>query len=214
MKVHHLVVGMLETNSFLLENGKIAVIIDPGEEPNLFIDLLTELKLELKAILLTHGHADHIGAVGVLRNRYPSTEVISHKEDMDSLVDPSKNLAALMGIPLNVGAVDRTVEDGDILTFDDIELEVRHVPGHTPGHVVFVHQGSNAFVGDTLFSGGIGRWDFPTGDGELLIRSIKEKLLSLDDNCRVHPGHGPGTTIGHEKLYNPYLSPDFTIPLY
>jgi hydroxyacylglutathione hydrolase len=199
MKMHQLVVGMLETNSFVLENGKIAVIIDPGEESSRFIDLLTELKLELKAILLTHGHADHIGAVGVLRNRYPETEVISHKEDMDSLVDPTKNLAALMGIPLNVGAVDRTVEDGDILRFEDIELEVRHVPGHTPGHVVFIHQGQDAFVGDTLFSEGIGRWDFPTGNGELLIRSIKEKLLTLDDSCRVYPGHGPNTTIGQER---------------
>lgn len=208
MKIHCLTVGGYATNSFVLEDGVSAVIIDPGAEPERFIKLISSHRLDPLAILITHGHGDHIGAVGVLREKYPEAPVICHLLDAPMLSDSRRNMSVLDGVTLDVGQPDRTVNDGDTLEFGKIRFRVLHVPGHTPGHVVFLRKGI-VFAGDTLFAGGIGRWDLTGGDGPLLIRSLKSKLLTLPDETVVWPGHGPKTTIGIERATNPYLSPGF-----
>jgi len=210
MIIQKFTVGMLETNAFIVHDNEVAIIIDPGAEPQKFSHYLDEQNLTLKAILLTHGHADHIGAVGVIRQGFPNIEVMIHSLEAKFLTDPILNLASLMGNNLNVGEATRLLEHGDKLQFGDIKVEVRHVPGHTPGHVVFVLE-NDVIVGDTLFAGSIGRFDLPASDGVSLVRKIREELLSLDSSTIVHPGHGPISTIGEEEINNPFLAPDFPI---
>ncbi|MBS1261312.1 MAG: hypothetical protein MAG453_00633 [Calditrichaeota bacterium] len=209
MDIVTLSVGDLETNGYLVRDGDHAVVIDPGAEPERFVAGLEQWRCEPAAILLTHGHGDHIGAVAEMRERYPDAPVICHPADAPMLTDPELNLGLHFAVPLSVGAPDRLIEDGDTVAFGALKLRVIHIPGHTPGHVVFLHDGGHVFAGDTLFAGSIGRWDFPGGDGRALIDGIREKLLPLPDDTRVYPGHGPATTIGVEKRINPYLQPDF-----
>ncbi len=208
MNIHTITVGMLETNAYIVEKDGVAVIVDPGDEPTRFSGLLKENRLELKAILITHGHGDHIGAVGFLREEFPQAEVICHSREAPLLTNPELNLAATVGIPLSVGPPDRTVEHGERLTIGPFRFEVRHLPGHTPGHVVFILD-KHVFAGDTLFAGGVGRWDLPGGEAALLLRSIREQLMALPDETRIYPGHGPVTTVGAERDSNPYLDPSF-----
>jgi len=205
MNVEFLTVGPLESNGFVLWDGEECVLIDPGDEASTFKEFLLTHHLAPSAILITHGHVDHIGAVGDLRKEFPACKVYCHSLDAPMLTDPLKNLAGLMGQNLNVGEPDELLEDGQVLQFGGIRLEVRHVPGHTPGHVVFLHEEEGVFAGDTLFAGGIGRSDFPGGNAETLLSSIRDKLLNLPDFTPVHPGHGPSTTIGQERHSNPFL---------
>lgn len=206
MRIQTLTVGPLETNGYILDHGGVAVLVDPGAEAERFISLLDELDAAPAAILLTHGHADHIGAVMELRRRYPEAPVMIHPHDAPMLTDPMLSLAALMGEELNVGEPDELLEHGQRLAWGGLELEVRHIPGHTPGQVVFFNETLGVVAGDTLFAGGIGRWDFPGGDGDALLRAIREQLLTLPDETAVYPGHGPATTIGLERHSNPFLA--------
>ncbi len=208
MTIESLTVGNLATNALVVHDGAVAVIIDPGAEANRFVRILDQNHLTLSAILLTHGHADHISAVGTLREAYPDAVVVCHPEDAPMLRDGRKNLAMFMGEELDVGAPDKTVEDGDSLTFGEMHFKVLHVPGHTPGQIAFLSEG-NLFAGDTLFAGGVGRWDLPGGDGKLLFKKLHEKIMSLPDDIVVWPGHGPSTTVGHERKHNPYMDPSF-----
>ncbi len=209
MTVHTLTVGPLETNGYILEHKAVAVVVDPGAEPERFLELVAKRNLRVEAILLTHGHADHIGAVGKLRSQWPNALVVCHPLDAPMLTSPELNLSLFMGQQLDVGTPDQLVEGGEELNFGPIRLEVRSVPGHTSGHIVFIERSLGVFAGDTLFAGGIGRWDFPGGDGDLLLASIREQLLSLPDETTLYPGHGPVTTVGREKRTNPFLKEDF-----
>jgi glyoxylase-like metal-dependent hydrolase (beta-lactamase superfamily II) len=186
-----------------------ALVIDPGLEPELILDCLREHHLTPAALLNTHGHADHIAGNQLLKKTFPTAPLIIGAGDVNMLSDSFANLSAPFGLPLTSPPADRTVQEGDVLELAGLALEVRHIPGHSPGHVVFVAHDNKpvlVFGGDVLFCGSIGRYDFPGGNGPLLLAGIRRKLFDLPDDTIVYPGHGPATTTGVEKASNPYLS--------
>jgi len=157
--------------------------------------------------LLTHGHVDHIAGVQGLREIWPEIPILIGVGDAPMLTDPQLNLSAPFGMPVTAPAATQTLNHLERLVLAGITLEVREIPGHSPGHVVFIHADGNppvVFGGDVLFQGSIGRTDFPGGDQKLLIDGIHRHLFDLPENTLVFPGHGPTTTIGQEKRENPY----------
>ena len=209
MEIDRLVVGMYQTNCYVLRESitaKNCLIIDTGLEAGPVIDFLNEHKLNPAAVILTHGHADHIAGLGILREEYPDTKVYIHKLDAQMLTDKEQNLSALAGIQFSAEPADVLIEEGDMVEEAGIKLAVLHTPGHTQGGVSLYSKDEQIiFVGDTLFADSIGRADFPGGNMEQLITSIKEKLLGLPEETAIYPGHGPTTTIRQEKAYNPFL---------
>ncbi len=209
MEIDRLVLGMYQTNCYILrENGsaKDCLIVDTGLEAGPLVDFLSEHKLNPVAVVLTHGHADHIAGLGMLRKKYPQTKVYVHKLDAQMLTDEEHNLSALAGIQFSTEPADVLIEEGDIVEEAGIKLKVLHTPGHTQGGISFYSKEEQIiFVGDTLFADSIGRTDFPGGRMEQLVTSIREKLLPLPEETAVYPGHGPITVIGQEKAYNPFL---------
>ena len=183
------------------------LVFDPGLEPEIILDLLKETNLAVAAILNTHGHADHIGGNEALKQAFPDAPLIISAGDADMLLDADLNLSAPFGMPIVSPAADRLVREGDVIEAAGIRLEVLEIPGHSPGHVVFVFRGEPILVfgGDVLFRDGIGRSDFPGGDGNLLTRGIQVKLYSLPENTVIYPGHGPVTLVGHEMMNNPFV---------
>jgi glyoxylase-like metal-dependent hydrolase (beta-lactamase superfamily II) len=206
MIVHTLALGPAQTNCYLVgvEPSCEAVVIDPGWEADAILAEARSADLTIKAILLTHGHFDHIGAVAEVKETL-KVPLIAHVREIDLL--DAKGGAELFGFRIrSVPQPDRLVEHGETVEISALKFEVRYVPGHTVGHVAFVeHQHRAAFVGDVLFAGSIGRTDLPGGDYDTLIASIADQLLTLPDDFRVYPGHGPPTTIGLERNTNPFL---------
>ena len=205
MIIKELAVGPIMANCFIVgcERTKSAVVIDPGDEANKILMALAQSKLTVKYILNTHGHFDHVGGNQKMKDA-TQAEILIHKADAPMLGMLS-SFGASFGLNVdNSPPADRTIDEGDKITFGDITLKVIHTPGHSPGGVSFYTDGI-VFVGDTLFAGSIGRTDFPGGDFNTLISSIKNKLFPLGDEVRVYTGHGPSTTIGEEKRYNPFL---------
>lgn len=184
-----------------------ALVIDPGLEPELILDFLRARGLTPGAILNTHGHADHIGGNEALKTTYPETPLIIGASEARLLRDADANLSAAFGMPIVSPPADRLVREGDILDIAGIRLEVLDIPGHSPGHVVFVcrEEPVVVFGGDVLFREGIGRYDFPGSNGPLLFEGIQTKLFALPADTIVYPGHGPHTTVGHEKRANPFV---------
>ncbi len=205
MILRQLVVGIFEVNCYVLghEKSSNCVVIDPGGDVDRIVGVLREEAFALKHILLTHGHVDHAGGVKRLQDECGG-ELIMHREDLP-LLNMVNAQAQAFGLPEagNPG-VDRFVEEGEGIDVDGLHLEVIHTPGHSPGGVVY-KCGNTLFVGDTLFAGSIGRTDLPGGSFETLIGSIRTKLFPLGDAAKVLPGHGPATTIGDEKVHNPFL---------
>jgi glyoxylase-like metal-dependent hydrolase (beta-lactamase superfamily II) len=199
-------VGEIETNCYLIGDGKEAILIDPGEEAERIESLIKKRGVKIGRILLTHGHMDHIGAVSPLK-KLTGAPVLIHSKDAIMLTDPKANLSGAFGNPFVADAADGFLEDGDEIMAGDLILKVIYTPGHTPGGVSLY--GANAgvvFTGDALFAGSIGRTDFPRSNYQMLINSIKQRLFVLPDKTIVYPGHGPQTTIGEEKSSNPWLS--------
>ena len=191
-----------------LEGRDDCLIIDPGLEPDKITAYLAERNLEPVAILITHGHSDHIGGNHALKARWPECPLIASVDDAEKLTDPEKNLSAQYGLPITSPPADQTVREGDRIDFAGFELEVLAIPGHSPGHVVFVWKGASPMVvfgGDVLFAGSIGRCDFEDGDFDDLAEAIHSKLFTLPDDTLVLPGHGPNTTVGDEKRANPFV---------
>jgi len=188
------------------QTGKAAVI-DPGGDIDLILEEVKSQGLTLEKILLTHAHIDHAGAVGQLAREQNISIEGPHKEDkfwIDGLPEQSQTF----GFPMaETFEPTRWLDQGDKVTVGNEELEVRHCPGHTPGHVVFYHPVNQiAVVGDVIFQGSIGRTDFPKGDHATLIKSIHDQLFTLDDEVQLITGHGPTTSIGQERTSNPFLT--------
>jgi glyoxylase-like metal-dependent hydrolase (beta-lactamase superfamily II) len=184
-----------------------ALVIDPGLEPDLILAFLAEQGLTPAAILNTHGHADHIGGNEALKAAFPAAPLVIGHGDAGMLTDANANLSAPFGMPIVSPPADRTVREGDVLDLAGIALEVLDIPGHSPGHVVFVHRTTpvHVFGGDVLFRGSVGRTDFPGGSSNQLFSGIRAKLYALADDTVVYPGHGPVTTVGNEKRTNPFV---------
>lgn len=182
-----------------------AAIIDPGAPDPWIRRVLAEQGLKLSAVWLTHGHVDHIGGVEWVKS-FSGAPVAIHPDDEPMLGDPRLNGSALfLSEPISTSA-DRLINDGDVLPLGNLRFRVIHTPGHSPGGVCFyLESGGHLIAGDTLFAGSIGRTDLPGGSHSALIRAIREKLLPLPAETVVYPGHGPTTTIGDEKEYNPFL---------
>ena len=201
MKVQCLVLGQLGVNCYLLTEGAEAVIIDPGAECDRILKSLKENKCELKKILLTHGHFDHTGAVKELKEK-TGAEVCIHSKDSEMLLDNSKNLSFLTGEKIQICNADIFLDDIEEISVGVAKIKIFYTPGHSEGSVSFLCE-DNLFSGDLLFQGSIGRYDF--GDFKTEMNSIKFLLDNFDDSVKVFPGHGDSTTIGIERIYNPYI---------
>ena len=210
LQVRTVVSMPFEENSYVVwpAGQRECLVIDPGLEPELILELLRDEGLTARAILNTHGHADHIAGNAALKEAFPDASMVIGIKDTHMLSDADANLSAPFGLALTSPPADRTVREGDVVEAAGVRLEVRDVPGHSPGHVVFVYRGAPCLVfgGDVLFRGSIGHCDFPGGDGLLLLEGIRNKLFTLPPDTVVYPGHGPVTTVGHEMQTNPYLS--------
>lgn len=188
--------------------GREALVVDPGFDVGAIADVLGRHGLAPAAILNTHGHADHIAGNAAMKARYPGAPLLIGRNEAHLLGDPDANLSAPFGLPLTSPPADRLLDDGERVELAGLSMEVREVPGHSPGSVVFVLDGYDPPVvlgGDVLFAGSIGRTDFPDGDFEQLASGIRSRLYSLPDATVVRPGHGPSTTVGAERRTNPFV---------
>lgn len=192
-------------NCYILgcESTKSAAVIDPGDEADRILKELAKDGLTLKYIINTHGHFDHVGGNYDLK-KASGADIVIHPADEPMLADLVRTAAAFGLSAQNSPAPDRTVQEGDTISFGEISLRVLDTPGHSPGGIS-LHTDNMVFVGDTLFAGSIGRTDLPGGDFQTLISSIKTKLFPLGDDTKVYTGHGPATSIGQEKRANPFL---------
>ena len=213
MHIDKLILGAYETNSYVLRSNAAAedvLIIDTGLTPLPLINFLKQNELNPVALILTHGHADHIAGVTPLRQNFSDIKVAIHPCDAPMLVSAGKNLSNLAGVNIETDPAEVIIKTEEPLEFAGLTLNVLLTPGHTPGGICLYSQpGSVVFTGDTLFAGSIGRTDFPGYDVEKcftqLVGNINAKLTALPQDTKVLPGHGPETTIKNEKKHNPYL---------
>ena len=209
MKIDYLILGGYQTNCYVLRQNDAAqdcLIIDPGLEADELLDFLDEQKLNPLAVILTHGHIDHIAGVTALRSRFPEIKLYIHKLDANMLSEPVNNLSTMTGAGFTTEPEDVSLQDGDEIDLAGVKLLVLHTPGHTPGGIsLYSKEARVVFVGDTLFADSIGRTDFPGGSMSQLLNSAREKLFTLPEDTEVYPGHGPATTIATEKAHNPFF---------
>lgn len=203
-KLHTLVVGRLQTNCYIVQSDSTALIIDPGDEPERILRFLSDLAAKPSQIVATHTHFDHVLGVDAIRSTLKIPFLIHH-DDLPMLESMQSRVRQIMGISVPPPPkVDRFLADGESITIGQDKVKVIHTPGHSPGSISLVGQGY-VLTGDALFNQSIGRTDLPGGDLDTLVRSISERLFSLDDDTIVYPGHGPETRIGDEKLANPFV---------
>jgi hydroxyacylglutathione hydrolase len=204
--------GVFGENGYLVTaaDGKTAVAIDPGGEAPALAQAIRDRNLSLDAILLTHAHIDHIEGINAVLAVAPGTPIHLHDADRN-LYDAVGAQAAAFGLPISLPPPpDRSLTHGQVFSFGGSSFQVRFAPGHAPGHVVFFDEDSGlAFVGDVIFAGSIGRTDLPGGDFQVLMRSIREQVLTLPDATRLLTGHGPETTVRQERAGNPFLIPHY-----
>ncbi len=209
MKICTIPVTHYQQNCSLIwcESTMEGALIDPGGDVDQLIAAIDAQGVTLTTVLLTHGHLDHVGGTAELSQRYAIPIIGPHKDDAFWISDLAGQ-ARMMGFsPVAPFEPSQWLDDGDTVNVGKDALEVLHCPGHTPGHVIFFHRPSGtAFVGDVLFNGSIGRTDFPRGNYEQLIHSIREKLWPLGDRVQFVPGHGPNSTFGHERNTNPFVA--------
>lgn len=199
--------GMVRTNCYLIYNDetKQVIIVDPADNANTIKQFIKEKKLSVEAILLTHGHFDHILAANELHDTY-HVPIMAHENEKQILEDPSLNLSIGMGGEPCIVKADHYLKDNAILELLHTKIKVLHTPGHTAGGACYLFlEEKMLFSGDTLFEESVGRTDFPTGSMSTLVHSIKEKLMVLEDDTIVYPGHEGETSISHERNFNPYI---------
>lgn len=211
IQIHTIVSEPFAENSYILwhEGRTDAIVIDPGFEPEPILAFLAEKGLALAAIINTHGHVDHIAGNRDMKQAFPDAPILVGERDAIMLTDADVNMSAPFGMPVTSPPPDRLLKEGDRLEFAGIEMETYEVPGHSPGHVVYLIRDTKPFTvlgGDVLFRGSIGRTDFPGGSFEKLKANIERVIWALPPDSVVYPGHGPVTTVGHEKKTNPYVS--------
>ena len=208
MIVEMLTVGPFQENCYVIgdEETMTGAIIDPGDEAARIALTTERLGLEIGQIIVTHSHIDHVGAVAQLLDEY-MCPVLMHQE-AEAMLKTVPQQAMMMGMRFGkVPNVDRHVGDEEVLEVGSLRLRSLYTPGHAPGHLAFLVEDEDiVFSGDALFAGSVGRVDLPGGSMEVLMRSISERLLTLPDETRVLSGHGPETTIGRERVANPFLS--------
>ncbi len=206
MIVIRLVVGPLEVNCYIVadEKTKDAVVIDPGDDAEEILKIIREKGLKVRYIVNTHAHFDHVGANARIKQT-TGAQILLHQADAQ-LLRMSAEQAVMFGMKAaSSPPADRHVQDGDLIEAGEVSLKVLHTPGHSPGGICLAEQGI-VFTGDALFEGSVGRSDLFGGDMKTLISAIKNKLMSLPDETRVFPGHGPHSTIGAERKENPFLN--------
>lgn len=199
--IKRIVVGPIQENCYIVSSGSSCVIIDPGDEPKRIIEEVAQR--DIKGILITHAHYDHIGAVNELRDYY-HTDVYATKDARDMMLDWDENLSVMLGGEKYI--VDGVKVIKDSITLGGMTFEIYETPGHARGSCLYYYEKENAlFTGDTLFKGGCGRVDFPTGDKFSLLKSLS-RIKNLELDADVYPGHGPESTLSFEKKNNPFLS--------
>ncbi|MDO4585825.1 MAG: MBL fold metallo-hydrolase [Planctomycetia bacterium] len=211
LEVKMFVLSDFQENAYVvrLKNRNDCVIIDPGLEPQELIEFLKMNRLTPQAILITHGHYDHIGGIFDLTRVWPDLEILISKDEEYKLNDPKGNLSEMFGLPMTAPNADRTLDDNEELFIAGMSFKVMKIPGHSCGHLVYMIEtldGTIVFVGDVIFQGSIGRTDFGDGNHRQLITGIREKLMTLPNKTVLLPGHGARTTVETEKTNNPFIS--------
>ena len=209
MLLKHLTLSSMETNTYVLGSADTdaCVVIDVAAQPEPLLDFLDRKHLTLEAVALTHGHYDHIAGVKELLKADPKALLILGRDAQKVAASPMRNLSILFLKPFSIRKSDRLVTQPQRIELAGLSLEVMDLPGHTPGSIgLYDAQQPSVYCGDTLFAGSIGRTDFPGASGELLLQSIRNKLMALPDETEVWPGHGPPTTIGQERRTNPFIN--------
>ncbi len=203
-KIHALVVGRLQTNCYIVQSQAEAMIIDPGDEPERILRFIKDINATPTRIIATHTHFDHVLGVDRVRKATRIPFMI-HRDDLLMLESMQSRVRQFMGFEVPPPPrVDGYLKDGESLRLGDETIRVLHTPGHSPGSISLCGDGY-VFTGDVLFNQSIGRTDLPGGDLKTLVHSIRDQLFKLDDETIVYPGHGPETTIGDEKLANPFV---------
>lgn len=206
-----IVVGDLAVNCFIMacEQTKKGIVVDPGDNIDGILEIVKKHNIDIIEIVATHGHFDHIGRVTTLKEKTGAPFTI-HKADL-FMVEGLVEIASFLSIDTDPPpAVDRFIDEGDTITFGNHTLNILHVPGHAPGNVALTWPG-HAIVGDTVFAGSIGRTDLEGADPQVLMDSIRTKILTLPDETFLYPGHGPQTTVAQEKQTNPFLASGFDV---
>jgi len=204
VKIHTLVVGRLQTNCYILQSDSAALIVDPGDEPGRILRFLNDIGVKPSQIIATHTHFDHVLGLDRILSELKIPFLIHH-DDLSMLESMQSRVRQIMGFEVPPPPkVDSYLKDGDLLKIGDETIRILHTPGHSPGSISLCGDGY-VLTCDALFNQSIGRTDLPGGDLETLMHSIRERLFKLDDKTIVYPGHGPETTIGDEKLANPFV---------
>lgn len=202
MILKRLPTGMFASNCYIVGQNNKGVIIDPGAKKTNILEMVRQENLDIEYIILTHAHIDHIISMDEIREELRA-KVLVHQDDSGSLLDPRYNGSKLFGVNKVFRPADILLKDKDIVDAGGLKIEIIHTPGHTPGSIC-VKIADNLFTGDTLFRMSVGRTDLGLGDYDQLMNSIK-RLMALDDETMVYPGHGTATTIGYERKNNPFV---------